>query len=311
MSLSAPEVALIVDDDWRVLVATQETLEKAHYRVITRDRVSGVINTIQREKPGIVLVEPDMSGVSGEGLIRILTQPDRRHRPLVLLHSALPFDALYERANSCGADGYVQKNEPAGRLVSQIHNWAMRARAGASALKMRAVEAPTPESPAPEPAASISRAAVPTAVTVSAKPVVLFVDDDPVMLKSYRRDFANDDFACDFAQTGESALTRLQSSSPPDVVVCDLLMPGVSGSDLYEKALGLDASWRKRFIFTTGFGNVRHISAFVASVEARVLKKPLNKPELREAIRYAALTARVFTSRATAPIPAVRPVRVV
>lgn len=301
MSPSAPETALLVDDDWRVLVATQEALEKAHYRVITRDRVSGVINTTQREKPAVVLVEPDMSGVSGEGLIRILTQPERRHRPLVLLHSTLPFDELYERANSCGADGYIQKNEPAGRLVSQIHYWAARAKAGTSTVKQHAL-APA----APEPPSGISRATN-TAVSGSAKPVVLFVDDDPVMLKSYRRSFASEDLACEFAQTGESALARLHSSSPPDVVVCDLLMPGVSGSDLYEKALGLDASWRKRFVFTTGFGNVRHISAFVDSVEARVLKKPIDNMELREAIRYAALTARVFTSRVTAPIPSFDP----
>ena len=305
MSHAAPEVAVLVDDDWRVLVATQETLEKAHYRVITRDRVSGVINTIQREKPAIVLIEPDMSGVSGEGLVRILTQPDRRHRPLVLLHSTLPFDALYERANSCGADGYIQKNEPAGRLVSQIHYWAARAKpAPSSTVKLRAVEVAEPE-----PASGTSRTGTPI-VAVPTKPVVLFVDDDPVMLKSYRRDFASADLECAFAQTGESALAMLHSSRPPDVVVCDLLMPGVSGSDLYEKARALDPSWRKRFVFTTGFGKVRHISAFVASVEARVLQKPVDPLELREAIRYAALTARVFTSRATAPIPVVRPARV-
>jgi DNA-binding NtrC family response regulator len=305
MSQPAPEIALLVDEDWRALVATQETLEKAHYRVITRDRVSGVINTIQREKPAIVLVEPDMSGVSGEGLVRILTQPDRRHRPLVLLHSTLPFDALYERANNCGADGYIQKNEPAGRLISQIHYWAARVKAGGgSTVKLRAAETAVPE-----PVSGTSRVGS-AVLTVPSKPVVLFVDDDPVMLKSYRRDFANDDLECAFAQTGESALALLHSATPPDVVVCDLLMPGVSGSELYEKALALDASWRKRFVFTTGFGQVRHISAFVASVEARVLQKPVAALELREAIRYAALTARVFTSRATAPIPIVRPARV-
>lgn len=305
MSQLAPEIAVLVDDDWRVLVATQETLEKAHYRVITRDRVSGVINTIQREKPAIVLVEPDMSGVSGEGLVRILTQPDRRHRPLVLLHSTLPFDALYERSNSCGADGYIQKNEPAGRLISQIHYWAARAKAPGSTMKLRAAEVAIAE-----PASGTTRTGTPI-VAVPTKPVVLFVDDDPVMLKSYRRDFAGEDVECGFAQTGESALAMLHSSRPPDVVVCDLLMPGVSGSDLYEKALALDPSWRKRFVFTTGFGKVSHISAFVESVEARVLQKPLNALELREAIRYAALTARVFTSRATAPIPVVRPARVI
>lgn len=304
MSQPAREIALLVDEDWRVLVATQETLEKAHYRVITRDRVSGVINTIQREKPAIVLIEPDMSGVSGEGLVRILTQSERRQRPLVLLHSTLPFDALYERANSCGADGYIQKNEPAGRLISQIHYWAGRAKAGSSTMKLRAADTAPPE-----PVSGTTRSAN-AAVAASTKPVVLFVDDDPVMLKSYRRDFASDDLECAFAQTGESALALLSSSSPPDVVVCDLLMPGVSGAELYEKALALDPSWRKRFIFTTGFGKVRHISAFVDSIEAPVFQKPVDSLELREAIRYGALTARVFTSRATAPIHIVRSARV-
>jgi DNA-binding NtrC family response regulator len=305
MSPSAPEVALVVDDDWRVLVATQEALERAHYRVVTRDRVSGVINTIQRERPALVLIEPDMSGVSGEGLVRILTQPDRAHRPLVLLHSTLPFDALYERAQTCRADGYIQKNESASRLLSQIHYWAGRARAGGSTVKLR-----TPQPFAAEPPSSASRPAH-TAAAPRTKPVVLFVDDDPVILKCYRRDFASEDLQCEFVQTGEAALALVSSATPPDVVVCDLLMPGVSGAELYEKAVSTDPTWRKRFVFTTGFSNVRHISAFIESVEGRVFKKPIDAQELREAIRYAALTARVFTSRTTGTLAAARPARVV
>jgi DNA-binding NtrC family response regulator len=123
-------------------------------------------------------------------------------------------------------------------------------------------------------------------------------------LKVYRREFSADDITPVFVQSGELAYRLIQSESPPDVIVCDLLMPSVSGADLYEKALVEDASWRKRFIFTTGFSTVSHISSFVESVEARVFKKPLDMVELREAIRYAALTARIFTPRARGGQPA-------
>jgi len=178
-------------------------------------------------------------------------------------------------------------------LISQIHYWAGRARAARSGAAKILTREPSLKPPPP----SVSLSTQNAVTTASQKPVVLFVDDDPVMLKAFRRDFLNENIACEFAQTGESALALLSSTSPPDVVVCDLLMPGISGADLYEKAMRIDPSWRKRFIFTTGFSSVSHISAFVESVQGRVLKKPINTPELREAIRYAALTARVFTAR--------------
>jgi DNA-binding NtrC family response regulator len=119
-------------------------------------------------------------------------------------------------------------------------------------------------------------------------------------MKIYRRDLVSDDYSASFAQSGEQAFMLLESDTPPDVVVCDLLMAGLSGSELYEKAVNHDSHWRKRFIFTTGFTNVRHISSFIDSTDALVFKKPLDTPNLREAIRYAVLSARVFRPRAGA-----------
>jgi DNA-binding NtrC family response regulator len=289
MAAATLETALIIDSDWRMLVATQEGLEKAGYRVTTRDRVSGSVSGILRDKPDLLLVEPEMPTVSGDSLVKIVVSSDPRPETLLLLHSNLPFHELHQRATACGADGYVQKSDSQARLISQIHHWRARARSGTSTARQRVLLKPEPSTPVEDKRARI--------FTPSGKPRVLFVDDDPSMLKIYRRDLASDDLNSTFVQSGEQAFMLLASDTPPDVVICDLLMAGLSGSELYEKAVNQDDYWRKRFIFTTGFDNVRHISSFIDSTEALVFKKPIDTKALREAIRYAALSARVFTAR--------------
>jgi DNA-binding NtrC family response regulator len=290
MKQSAIESVLVIDSDWRALVTTQKALEKAGYRVLTRDRASGAVATIVREKPKLLLVEPDMPVISGEALIKILRGSDPRPETLLLLHSDLPFHELHQRSVWCGADGYVQKTDSTARMIWQINQWVGRAREKRHTGHLKAltdVDAP-PETP-------IAREKTPTAPPVnSSRPRILFVDDDPSILRAYRREISADEFDCVFSTSGEQAFVMLEGHTPPDVIVCDLLMPGLSGPDLYAKAVDRERSWRKRFLFTTGFGSVQHISSFIKTVDVRVFRKPLAMPALLESIRYAALRARIF-----------------
>jgi CheY-like chemotaxis protein len=260
------------------------------------------VAAIARERPDVVLLEAEMAGVGEDSFVKIIKGPDAHSEALILLHSALSFHELHQRSLYCGADGYIQKSEHSGRLVSQIHHWRSRLR-GTSQMRTGAFGEAKLE-PSRSFALDEEKARL---LSSGTKPVVLFVDDDPLIVKLYRREFGDTELSAEFAQSGEQALMRIASPTPPDVVVCDLLMPGMSGAELYQRALSLDPIWKKRFLFTTGFGTLDHISSFIDAIGGRVLRKPVAMHELREAIRYAALTARMFTPRtrgASAVFPA-------
>lgn len=63
---------------------------------------------------------------------------------------------------------------------------------------------------------------------------VLVVDDDPVILRSLGRGLRLNGFDVALAENGTAALTEL-ATRPPDVVVLDVSLPGLSGTDICRK----------------------------------------------------------------------------
>lgn len=64
-------------------------------------------------------------------------------------------------------------------------------------------------------------------------PTVLFIDDDPVLLKLYSTRLAADGYQVMIANNGEDALEQIKQTTP-DLIVADLLMPKLNGFSLLE-----------------------------------------------------------------------------
>ncbi len=62
---------------------------------------------------------------------------------------------------------------------------------------------------------------------------VLIVEDDSDILESLRDAFEDSGYIVVTASDGKAALDILTTGSPPNVVVLDLVMPGMNGNDLY------------------------------------------------------------------------------
>ena len=64
---------------------------------------------------------------------------------------------------------------------------------------------------------------------------VLIVDDEPQIRRALRTALAGHGYEVELAEDGEAALTAL-AARPPDVVVLDLVMPGVDGFEVLRQA---------------------------------------------------------------------------
>ncbi len=64
---------------------------------------------------------------------------------------------------------------------------------------------------------------------------ILLVDDEPAMLRYIKTLLEVDDYKVETASTGEEALQRIDKGMEPDLVLLDVLMPGIDGLETLEQ----------------------------------------------------------------------------
>ncbi|HEY3257206.1 MAG TPA: response regulator [Polyangiaceae bacterium] len=327
MRNSSGRTILVIDDNAVVLEVTRSTLEQAGFRVVTRDRASGAVSAVLHERPDLVLLDVNMPNMTGDSLADVLGRTRATRGTLVVLYSSLPANALRMKAMAAGAHGFIQKTSAQSELVRQVRAFLeqdslgaqrvasiLAGEEGTSSARIR-VAAPVDEPlsaapPSSRPFRSSSGSpaeGAPTILSASAPPplhdsgtirlivpTALFLDDDLAVLTGYRRALSSDEVIGEYLTSADQAVRRLSAAEPPDVVVTDLVMPGMNGMELYRRALELDPTWRHRFVFITGAGTLSHIAEFLRRVGGRALEKPVDIRRLRDAIRYAATGARIF-----------------
>jgi PAS domain S-box-containing protein len=134
------------------------------------------------------------------------------------------------------------------------------------------------------PAVDEARAPAASARATPARRRVLLVDDEPLVLSALRRLLARDhDVAV--ASGGREALDRLRSGARYDAVVCDMMMPDLSGIDLHGAVAELDAAQASRMVFMTGGAFTPDACAFLDRVPNPRVGKPFDPAEIAAALR--------------------------
>jgi PAS domain S-box-containing protein len=120
---------------------------------------------------------------------------------------------------------------------------------------------------------------------------VLIVDDEPAIGASIARLLGErHDFLA--LTSGVEALERIgRAPGAFDVLLCDVLMPELSGIRLHERLIELAPELARRTIFLTGGGFTAETSDFLARTEHPVLEKPF-EPDRLLALIDAALRRR-------------------
>ena len=132
--------------------------------------------------------------------------------------------------------------------------------------------------------AAASRPVLPPApsVGVARERRILVVDDEPLIGDSIEE--LLDEHDVEAVRSGREALERLFAGEPFEVVVCDLMMPELTGMDVHEALLQRAPALAARMIFMTGGAFTPRASAFLDAVGNPRLAKPFSASELRAAI---------------------------
>jgi CheY-like chemotaxis protein len=135
------------------------------------------------------------------------------------------------------------------------------------------------------PAASGPRAEVTTPVepTSSRRAAILIVDDEVSVGQVLRRRLRDHDVTA--VTSAREALDLLARDARFDVIVCDLMMPEMSGMQLYDELLRIRADVVKRVVFMTGGAFTGAAPAFLERVPNECLEKPFTESALRAAIQ--------------------------
>ncbi len=124
---------------------------------------------------------------------------------------------------------------------------------------------------------------VPPVMYVGARARVVVVDDEPLVGRSIRRALRHHDVQV-FA-SGKEAIDVLCSEDPCDVVFCDLMMPEMSGMELFRRVAERRPEIASRFVFMTGGAFTQEAREFLKQTHLVCLDKPFELHQIRDLVR--------------------------
>ncbi|QRK04615.1 response regulator [Archangium violaceum] len=113
---------------------------------------------------------------------------------------------------------------------------------------------------------------------------ILVVDDEPLVGTALRRAL-DCDHEVRVTTRAREALSQLRQGPPFDVILCDLMMPEMTGVEFYAELQRTAPELAEMVLFITGGAFTEVTRAFLEQHQARALEKPLDMRALRERLR--------------------------
>jgi signal transduction histidine kinase len=112
---------------------------------------------------------------------------------------------------------------------------------------------------------------------------VLVVDDEPLITRTVQRALSKDHDILALS-SAEDALAHISSGERFDVILCDLMMPQMTGMDLHSELLRIAKDQAARMIFLTGGAFTPRARAFIDGTRNKLIEKPFDAIHLRAII---------------------------
>jgi signal transduction histidine kinase/ActR/RegA family two-component response regulator len=123
--------------------------------------------------------------------------------------------------------------------------------------------------------ASLSETPLPPSSGVAGVRRILVIDDDPVLPRTMRRSLKPHEVIT-ASSASEAEIALLDPSYKPDLVVCDVFLPGANGHVLHERIRQKRPDIADRFVFVTGGALGRAEADYIKQSGRATLFKPVD-----------------------------------
>ncbi len=266
-------IFLVVDDVAAMrnfTIALLRAMKMTH--VLSASNGKEALQILERQRVDIVLSDWNMPLMSGLELLKILRQnPRTAHIPFVMITVHADRERVSE-AIAAGISDLLVKPYTSGQLVDRIERALSRQRAA--------------------PKTSLAAAPMTPAPSAAQPPTVLVVDDTTINLQ-LNYELLKDEFRVRTASNGQKALDICQSDSPPDLVLLDVMMPGMDGFEVAQRLREHPNSQTIPVIFVTAKSDQQSRAKGLELGAVDFIVKPIDPdillPRIRNFMRYVAL----------------------
>lgn len=113
---------------------------------------------------------------------------------------------------------------------------------------------------------------------------IIVIDDEPLLRMSLRS-LLSSEHDVTTASSAREALAKVAAGERFDVLLCDLMMPEMTGMDLYDNLATVAPDQTSRMVFLTGGVFTARAQAFVDRVKNTCMEKPFEINALRDVIQ--------------------------
>jgi len=112
---------------------------------------------------------------------------------------------------------------------------------------------------------------------------LLVIDDEESLAQAIRR-FLSVEHSVTAVYRARDALDLLELGTRYDVILCDLMMPQITGMELHAEVLRLDPAQASRIVFLTGGAFAPSAREFLTTTTNRRIEKPFDLQEVRRLV---------------------------
>ncbi|MBK7000052.1 MAG: response regulator [Rhodoferax sp.] len=278
-------VFLVVDDlePMRKVTAGQLHLMGIN-TILTASNGLQALQLLRSHKVDIILSDWNMPVMSGLELLQaVRTDPKLSHLPFIMI-TAETERIRIEEAIANGVTALLIKPYSGADLIMRVE---------------RALSAPPHVPPVTAAKVSTHLRASPNALDAAAPgnakvahPTILVIDDSPENLLLMSHLF-KDEYRVRVGNSGSMALEICQSNNPPDLVLLDIMMPGIDGFEVARRMREHPVSQTIPVIFVTAMtdkaASLKGFELGAVDFVTKPIDPDVLKPRVRNFMRYVAL----------------------